>query len=265
MQLLELIDYLEKIAPSKYQMSYDNSGLLVGDINKEISNVLISLDCIEEIVDEAIERDCNVIVAHHPIIFSGLKRLTGANYIERTVIKAIKNDIAIYAIHTNLDSVLHNGVNSEICNRLGLKNRSILQPDLSHDSEHKSVGAGMLGTLSTPMKSEEFLEHLKSTMQVGVVKHTKITSDYISTVAVCGGSGGFLLSSAKAAGADVFVTSDYKYHEFFDADGDLIIADIGHYESEQFTIDLLHRIINEKFSTFAALKTGLISNPVRYI
>jgi dinuclear metal center YbgI/SA1388 family protein len=202
-------------------------------------------------------------VAHHPIIFSGLKQLVGRNYIERTVIKAIKHDIAIYAIHTNLDSVLDHGVNTEIANRLGLEKATILAPDLQHDSEGK-VGAGLLGILPHAMATDAFLEHLKSNMACSVIKHTAITSRQIKTVAICGGSGGFLLPAAKASKADIFITSDYKYHEFFDADGDIIIADIGHYESEQFTIDLLHRLVSQKFNTFAAHKTKVITNPVSY-
>lgn len=258
-----IIDYLEEIAPSNYQMSYDNSGLLVGNRNKDVSNILISLDCIEMVVDEAVEKGCNMIIAHHPIIFSGLKRLTGDNYIERTVIKAIQNDIAIYAIHTNLDSVLENGVNTEICDRLGLVDRKILSTDLKLDAEGK-VGAGMIGTLSKPMESLEFLRFLKGKMRVHVIKHTEISKDTIETVAVCGGSGRFLLEVAIEQKADIFISSDFKYHEYFDADGNIIIADIGHYESEQFTIDLIHRLITEKFSTFAPLKTSLLTNPVRY-
>ena len=263
MTIGEVIDYLEEIAPNEYQMSYDNSGLLVGSRAMEVSNILISLDCIESIVDEAIDKGCNLIIAHHPIIFSGLKRLTGASYIERTVIKAIQNNIAIYAIHTNLDSVLENGVNTEICDRLGLENRSILSADLKLDPSGK-VGAGMIGTLAQSMDTMDFFKFLKDAMNINMIKHTEITRKKIVKVAVCGGSGRFLLEQAKQTNADIFISSDFKYHEYFDADGSIIIADIGHYESEQFTIDLIHRLITEKFSTFAPLKTSLLTNPVRY-
>lgn len=259
----DVIDHLEAVAPPAYQMSYDNSQLLVGDASATVTGVLTSLDCIEATVDEAIRYDCNLIVAHHPIIFSGLKQLVGSTYIERTVIKAIKHDIAIYAIHTNLDSVLDQGVNTEIANRIGLHNVAILSPDLQHDSRG-SVGAGLVGDLPQQMSTEAFLHHLKDSMHCRVIKHTAITSTSIHKVAVCGGAGGFLLDAAKASNADIFVTSDYKYHEFFDADGDIIIADIGHYESEQFTIDLLHRLVSQKFNTFAAHKTKLVTNPVNY-
>lgn len=259
----DLANYLEKIAPLQYQMSYDNSGLLVGDENATVKGVLVSLDCIEATVEEAVSRGCNVIVAHHPIIFGGLKRLVGSNYVQRTVIKAIQHGVAIYAIHTNLDSVLHNGVNTEIAARLDLHNLSILAPDHQH-SPDGHVGAGLVGNLSTGIQVQDFFAFLKDRMQVAVIKHTAITSQMIDRVALCGGSGGFLLQAAKESGAQVFITSDYKYHEFFDADGDIIIADIGHYESEQFTVDLLQRLVSEKFSTFAALKSDVITNPVTY-
>lgn len=259
----DLADYLEQIAPLHYQMSYDNSGLLVGDPHTPIRGVLISLDCIEATIDEAIEKGCNVVVAHHPIIFGGLKRLTGSDYVQRTVIKAIQHSICLYAIHTNLDSVLYNGVNTEIASRLGLLDTAILAPDLAHDVKG-SVGAGIIGRLEVPMEPLDFLQHLRSTMQTAVIKHTALVRPSIQRIALCGGAGGFLLAEAKNNDADIFITSDYKYHEYFDADGDIIIADIGHYESEQFTVDLLHRLISDKFSTFAALKTTLISNPISY-
>jgi dinuclear metal center YbgI/SA1388 family protein len=258
-----IIDYLEEIAPSNYQMSYDNSGLLVGSRKVEVSNVLICLDCIESVVDEAIEKECNLIIAHHPIIFSGLKRLTGATYIERTVIKAIQNGISIYAIHTNLDSVLENGVNTEISDRLGLIDRKILSSDLSLNAEGK-VGAGMIGKLASPKETLDFLSFLKDRMGVNIIKHTRITHKTVQTVAICGGAGRFLLEEAKQQNADIFISSDFKYHEYFDAEDRIIIADIGHYESEQYTIDLIHRLITKKFSTFAPLKTSLLTNPVSY-
>lgn len=263
MQIKDLIAYLESIAPPHYQAGYDNSGLLVGDATRPITNVLIALDCIESIVDEAIARDCNLIVAHHPIIFSGLKQLVGANYIQRTVIKAIRHDIAIYAIHTNLDSLLVDGVNTEIANRIGLVDCSILQPAPEHDADLR-VGFGMVGDLPSPMPALDFLTHLKDRMNLHTLKHTALCQPTISRVALCGGSGSSLLPLAIASGAQAYITSDFKYHEYFDADKHLTIADIGHYESEQYTIDLLHRLISEKFSTFAALKTAVNTNPVQY-
>ena len=263
MQLKQLTNYLESIAPLHYQMGYDNSGLLTGHSDQQITGVLIALDCIESVVEEAIEKHCNVIVAHHPILFSGKKRLTGADYVERTLIKAIKNDIAIYAIHTNLDAVLVNGVNTEIAHRLMLSDLKILSPDLKLNAD-RTIGAGILGKLPDPMPSIDFLNFLKSCMDLKVIKHTKIVFEKVHKIAVCGGSGHFLLEAAKSINADVLITSDIKYHQFFDAEEDILLIDIGHYESERFTIELLYRLITEKFSTFAALKTEVNTNPVFY-
>lgn len=259
----EVYNYLDSIAPFGLQEAYDNAGILVGDPSMEITGVLMCLDSTEAIIQEAIDKGCNLVIAHHPIIFSGLKRLTGANYIQRTVIKAVKHDIALIAIHTNLDNVLSNGVNGMIANKLGLSNVKILAPKTQELTE-EIVGAGVIGELENPLKIDDFFDLLKDKMQLNVIKHTAKCIDLVERVAVCGGSGGFLLNHAKRAGAQVFVTSDYKYHEFFDADGDLIIADIGHYESEQYTIELLYKLVKEKFSTFAAHYTQQSTNPVYY-
>ena len=253
-------DYLETIAPPHLQESYDNAGLIVGDPTKVVTGILTSLDCTEAIVEEAAVRGCNVVVAHHPIVFRGLKRLNGANYVERTVIKAIKLGVAIYAIHTNLDNVRYRGVNERIAQRLGLANLRLLKPK----NEEATVGSGMVGELPEPMSEPDFLSMLKERMQATVVRHTPLLGDAVTTVAVAGGAGGFLLPDAKRAGARVFVTADYKYHEFFDADGDLVICDIGHYESEQFTTQLLAELLTKEFTTFAVLSTERNTNPVRY-
>jgi dinuclear metal center YbgI/SA1388 family protein len=350
MQIKNLTTYLESIAPSSYQESYDNSGLIVGNPNAEITGVLVCLDSTEAIIDEAIELGCNVVVAHHPIVFKGLKRFNGRNYVERTVMKAIKNDVAIYAIHTNLDNVYRNGVNGKIAEKLGLENTRILAPkrhlkklftfvpathseslrdalfaagagqvngfdqtsyatlgvgtvdgqvgaqmklevvfetgvqgkilaalQQNHPAENPpydvmpienssiEIGSGMIGNLNKPMKPMAFLKLLKKKMQAGCVRYTNILEKDISTVAVCGGSGGFLLHAAIRQKADIFITADYKYHEFFDADNNIIIADIGHYESEQYTIELLHGLISKKFTTFAPHFTKVNTNPVNYL
>ena len=362
MKLAHLLDYLESIAPPAFQESYDNSQLLTGNRNMEITAALCTLDCTEAVVDEAIAAGCNLIVAHHPIVFGGLKQLTGRNYVERTIIKAIKNDIAIYAIHTNLDNVA-TGVNARIAERLGLIQTRILQPktgllaklvtfcphaqaqqvrealfaagagnignydscsfstpgtgtfrgnentnpfvgekgQLHSETEERieviypqhlgsqivkallaahpyeevaydqialqnawaQTGSGMVGELPKEMSPEAFLEHLKTTMQATVIRFTPINKP-IKRVAVCGGAGSFLLKAAKASNADAFVTADYKYHEFFDAENQLMIADIGHYESEQFTKQLLADRITEKFPTFAVRLSGVNTNPISY-
>uniref|UniRef100_UPI00404B0CF4 Nif3-like dinuclear metal center hexameric protein n=1 Tax=Fulvivirga sp. TaxID=1931237 RepID=UPI00404B0CF4 len=363
-RIKDIIQHLESIAPLAYQESYDNSGLLTGNAKDEVTTILISLDVTEQVVEEAIELGANLIVAHHPIIFKGLKSLTGKNYVERTVIKAIKNDIAIYAIHTNLDNV-HNGVNKKICDKLGLVNTKILAPKSavlsklvtfipvnavdkvkdamfnagsggignysecsftvvgdgefkpdegsnptigrtgmrekvaearveivlpsylanavinslknahpyeevayylsSLDNKNQQVGSGMIGELNTPLSGLDFMHYLKDKMALNVVKHTQILDKKIKKVAVCGGSGSFLLPAAKSKGADIFITSDYKYHEFFDADGDIIITDIGHYESEVYTKDLIYDILSEKFSKFALNLSKTVTNPISYL
>jgi dinuclear metal center YbgI/SA1388 family protein len=350
MKIKNLISFLETIAPPVYQESYDNAGLIVGDADAEISGVLLCLDSTEEVLEEAKELGCNLVIAHHPIVFKGLKRFNGNHYVERVVINAIKNDIAIYAIHTNLDNVYYQGVNAMIAGKLGLTNTKILAPkkglkkliayvhpnyseavrnaifstgagavnglrDHSHSSvgvtheegsstaevkleilfpmdlqrevinallkhypvenpvyeiltienDNEEIGSGMIGELEEPLAETVFLRELKRTMKAGVVRHTKLRNRKVRKVAVCGGSGGFLLNHAIRQKADVFVTADYKYHEFFDADGKIVIADIGHYESEQFTINLLHEIISEKFSIFAAHCTKVNTNPVKYL
>lgn len=358
----QVIQYLEQLAPPVYQESYDNCGLLTGSADWELTKILVTLDCTEAVVEEAITKGCNLIVAHHPIIFGGLKKLNGKNYVERTVIKAIKNDVAIYAIHTNLDNVQH-GVNAKICEKLGLINTKILVPKTNtlkkvsvfvpqthlqvvqeamfsagagnignysecsfystgmgtfkgneksnafvgevgkqhQEPEYKlevlvddgqlnqvisamiaahpyeevaydvytilnsnvTVGSGMIGELPEELSAEAFLKHLKNAMNLNVIRYTPYINK-VKKVAVCGGSGSFLLKNAIGAQADAFVTGDFKYHEFFDAENRLMIADIGHYESEIFTINLLADEILKKFPTFAVILSEINTNPINY-
>ena len=260
MTINDITTYLETIAPVHLQESYDNAGLIVGHPETPVTGVLTTLDCTEEIIAEARARGCNLVVAHHPIVFRGLKRFNGGNYVERTVIKAIKEDVAIYAIHTNLDNVRRHGVNERIAQRLGLMDLRLLAPK----NEDGTVGSGMVGELPVSLAAADWLAHLRDAMSLTVIKHTAPLAEPIRTVAVCGGAGGFLLGAAKKAGAQVFVTSDYKYHEFFDADGEIMICDIGHYESERFTTQLLAELLTQKFPTFAVLCTERTTNPVRY-
>ncbi|MFK7950268.1 MAG: Nif3-like dinuclear metal center hexameric protein [Saprospiraceae bacterium] len=364
MKIQKLIKYIEQFAPPAYQESYDNSGLIVGDSNEKITGVILCLDSIEAVIDEAIEKDCNMVIAHHPIVFSGLKRFNGRNYIERVVMKAIKNDIAIYACHTNLDNV-QAGVNAKIAEKLGLINTKILAPkskvikklsvyvpvndadkvrsalfavgagrignydeasfnvvgagtfranedanphvgetgkrhyeaetkievifpfniqgkvlsamSKSHpyeevaydivtiDNQHQGIGSGMIGELAEYMEEMPFLEHLKKTMKTDCVRYTDLLKNPVKRVAVCGGSGQFLLRQAISQNADIFITADFKYHQFFDADQKIIIADIGHFESEQFTIDLFYDLITQKFDNFAVYRTSIHTNPVNYL
>jgi dinuclear metal center YbgI/SA1388 family protein len=262
--LKEVIDYLHSIAPNRYQESYDNSGLLVGDSSAEVKGIVVSLDVTEAILDEAIGLGANVIVSHHPIIFSGLKRIIGRNYVERIVAKAIKNDINLFAIHTNLDNVYNHGVNTHIAQRLGLNDVEILKPNIAMEAD-TSVGAGVIGNLSKPMSEMAFLEDLKLKMNTSTIKYTDLRSKPIHRVAICGGSGRFLLDDAKAGNADIFISSDFKYHEFFDADNQIVIADIGHFESEQYTINLLFELLTEKFNNFVTHFTKVNTNPVNYL
>ena len=262
MKIIEITTFLEEFASLEYQESYDNCGLIVGDAKSEVKGALITLDCTEEIVDEAIATGCNLIIAHHPIIFSGLKKLNGSNYIERTVIKAIKKDIAIYAFHTNLDNV-HNGVSAKIADKIGLVNCKVLTPKLTENSQ--LVGSGILGELKNPINSTEFLKFVKGTMQTDCIRHTALVKAAIKTVALCGGSGSFLLQNAIAEKADIFITADFKYHEFFDAENHIIIADIGHYESEQFTKELIYDLLTKNFTKFAVRLSKVNTNPIKYL
>ncbi len=261
MKVQDIISILEAIAPSHLQESYDNAGLIVGDPATEVTGILFCLDSTESVVEEALALGCNLVVAHHPIVFRGLKRFNGSSYVERTIMQAIRKNVAIYAIHTNLDNVYHQGVNAKIAEKLGLLDTRILLPKPGQTE----IGAGMLGFLPEAMNEPTFLQHVKSALHVSCVRHTALRQKPVRTVAVCGGSGSFLLSDALRAGADAFVTADFKYHEFFDAEGRLVIADIGHYESEQFTIELLYEIIREKFPTFALHCTKVNTNPVHYL
>ncbi len=363
MKLKELSAFLESVAPLSYQESYDNSGLIHGNPEAEISSALISLDCTEAVVDEAIRLGIQLIISHHPIVFKGLKKFNAKTYVERVVMKAIKHDIALYAIHTNFDSV-GNGVNAKICEKLGVKNCQILAPkegllkklvtycpishadkvraalfeagagaignysecsfnaegygtfkagvgadpyvgeigeqhrenelrietvyplvaerkvliallqthpyeevayDLYNLTNEFQVGSGMVGNLPQDMDELEFLYMLKDVLDAKVVRHTALRGRKVRRVAVCGGSGSFLLKNAIAAGADIFVTADFKYHEFFDAEGKIVISDVGHFESEQFTAELLFEIITKKFPNFALRLTSIDTNPINYL
>lgn len=363
-KIKNVTSHLERLAPVSYQETYDNSGLLTGHPEWVVTGILVTLDCIEKVIDEAIQQKCNLIVAHHPILFKGLKKLTGNNYIERTIIKAIKNDIAIYAIHTNLDNVAV-GVNKKIADKIGLIDTVVMAPkadtlskmvtfipkdamepvmnalhtagagnvgnyqncsfrvlgtgvfqpnndakphigkagkieqveeirvELLFPTELKStiiaalrgahpyeevayyhtpvandnqaVGAGMVGMLPKPIEPMEFLTFLKAKMNTSCIRHTTIPDKLIQKVALCGGAGSFLLPMAKAHQADVYVSADFKYHEFFDSEDKILIADIGHYESEQFTKELLKEVLEEKFINFAVYFSKSVTNPISYL
>jgi dinuclear metal center YbgI/SA1388 family protein len=259
MKISEIINLLESVAPPRYQEHYDNSGLIAGDIQKECTGILISLDCTEALIREAIEKSCNLVISHHPLIFRPIRRITPETGNGRTLIEAIRHGISIYAIHTNLDNIFA-GVNATIADKLGLENRRILLPKPGETS----VGSGLIGDLKTAVPEQIFLAELKKKFGIPLIRHSPLNGNPVSKVAVCGGAGSFLISNALREGADFFITGDIKYHDFFEGEGKLVIADIGHFESEQFTTSLLHDIILKKFPNFAVLKSGTITNPVNY-
>ncbi len=365
MKIAEVTRFLDQHAPPSHQESYDNAGLIVGSYDTEVQGILIALDVTEEVVEEAIAQKLNLIVAHHPIVFKGLKRFNGNNYVERTVIKAIQHNIAIYAAHTNLDAVLKQGVNTKIGEKLGLQNLRILSPqkgalsklvvfvpeshatpvrealfaagaghignydscsfnspgtgtfkgnesstpylgkpgeleeaqeikietivpqhlqgkvlkamlkahpyeEVAYDlyqleNSNPLVGSGMVGELPEATDALDFLRKVKDTFQCGCIRHTSPGERKIKKVAFCGGAGSFLLGKAKSVGADLFITGDFKYHEFFDAEEALIIADIGHYESEQYTKELFYELLTGKFANFAVCLTKVNTNPINYL
>ncbi|HEY3387511.1 MAG TPA: Nif3-like dinuclear metal center hexameric protein [Saprospiraceae bacterium] len=258
----EVFDFLESIAPLHLQENYDNSGLLIGSPSQEVTGVIVCLDCTEEILDEAVVKGCNLIISHHPPIFYGVKKVTGANATERIIRKAIKNDLILYAIHTNLDNTLTHGVNERIARKIGLDIDGMLRP--MANSLDPTLGAGIIGYFPNPLTENQFLHLLKDMMKTPVIRHTKLRHKPIQKIAVCGGSGSFLLEDARKADVQALVTADFKYHNFFDAEDVLLVCDIGHYESEQYTINLLQELISGNFTTFAAHCTGINTNPVHY-
>lgn len=262
-KLKEIIDFLESHAPLHYQEAYDNSGLIIGDMESEISGALICLDVTDAVLQEAVDAGYNLIISHHPMIFGGIKSLISANYTQRLVRSAILMQMNIYSIHTNLDNLVNEGVNARIGQQLLLVHARPLRVGI-HSKEEPAKGIGLIGELPRAMQSAEFLSFLKDRMQTDCVRYTLPVREPIQTVSLCGGSGSFLLADAIAAGADVFISGDFKYHDFFDGPGKIMIADIGHYESEQFTIDLLYDLISVKFSNFAVRKTSMDTNPIKY-
>jgi dinuclear metal center YbgI/SA1388 family protein len=278
MKISDITLFLESLAPPAFQEDYDNCGLLLGSADADCSGVLISLDTTETVIEEAAEKECNLVVSHHPLIFRGIKRIGPETGAGRTIISAIKKNIGVYAIHTNLDNVLP-GVNSEIARRLGLENLRFLLPKRVRDTEEntensqtdsqenrtgRTAGSGLVGELPEPVEEQEFLRLLKQRFRIPLIRHTALSGRPVRRVAVCGGAGSFLITSALSIGADFFITADIRYHEFFEAEGKLVMADIGHYESEQYTTDLLFDAILKKFPNFAVLKAGTATNPVHY-
>ena len=265
MQIKSITLALEEWAPLTFQESYDNSGLIIGDPLMDCSGILCSLDCTEAVVEEAIEKGCNLIISHHPIVFKGIKQFVPDHYVTRVALKAIKNKIALYAIHTNLDNVL-DGVNKSIADKLHLENRQILAPKpgiFNHQGD--AVGSGLMGELPLETDEQDFIKWVKEKLNVEVIKHSHFTGKQLKTIALCGGSGSFLIPSAKEQKVDCFITSDLKYHDYFEPDGQFLLLDIGHGESEQFVPALIVAYLTGKFPTFAVLESRVNTQPVRYL
>ena len=264
MQIGQITAALEKWAPLHFQEDYDNCGLLVGNKETNCTGVLCSLDCTEAVIDEAIQKGCNLIVSHHPIIFKGIKQFDESNYVARTVRKAIQHNIALYSFHTNLDSIL-DGVNKTIADRLHLENRAILAPKPGLlDQNGNLVGAGLKGELPLETDEANFIKWIKEKFNLSVIKHSPFTGKSLKNIALCGGSGSFLIGDAKAQKMDCYITSDLKYHDFFEADGTLLLVDIGHGESEQWVSELIIAYLTGKFPTFAVLQSLVCTQPITY-
>lgn len=364
MKLSDILSVLEAMAPLAYAEDFDNVGLLTGDPSTDITGVLVCHDALEEVIEEAISKKCNLVICFHPILFSGLKKITGKTYAERAVIKAIKNDIAIYAVHTALDNH-KDGVNKMFCGALGLQNTRILIPkkdfirklvtytipgnadqvrnalfgagagsignydhcsfhsggtgtyrgneesdpvvgkkgELTRTEEikievtfekhlepqvlralfqshvyeevayelydlrntHQHIGLGMIGELENPMAESDFLHFVKEKMEADGIRHSAFLGKAVKKVAVLGGSGSFAIAAAIAAGADAFLTADLKYHQFYEAEGKLLLADIGHFESERYTKNHIVDFLIEKLPNFAIILSAVNTNPVKYL
>jgi dinuclear metal center YbgI/SA1388 family protein len=263
----EILSYITEVAPIHWQESYDNSGLLVGDANALVDKVLLTLDLTEKVIDEAIENSFHLVISHHPLIFKGLKNILVDDTTGRIITKAIKHDISIAAMHTNIDNSFY-GVNRVLANQLGLKNLNILHPNFSAtqqlDNSATQVGSGMIGVLENEMSENDFLKIIKEKLNVRAIRHSELLNKTIRKVAICGGSGAFLINDAKRCGADVYVTADLKYHDFFDADNEILIVDAGHFETEQFTKQLFADIILKKNPKFAVQISRVNTNSVNY-
>ena len=257
MKIWEITDEIERFAPLSLQESYDNCGYMCGSRENEINGILLAIDITEAVVDEAISLGCNLIISHHPLIFRGIKSLSTDNYINRTLIKAIRNNMTIYAAHTNMDST-QNGVSKVMADKLNLINtRPLVTPQPGAD-----YGLGIIGELATETKTVNFLQFVKETFNCKVVKHSAICKETVKRVALCGGAGAEFIEKAIGESADIYITGDIKHHDWYRAENRVIIADIGHYESEQYTKQLFYNIVSKKITNFAVRYSKADSNPV---
>ena len=260
MKIKEITDLIEQFAPLSLQESYDNSGLIVGRPDDEVQKALLAVDVTDEVMDEAEREGCDIVITHHPIIFHPLKRLNSANMVERCIERAIRSGIALYARHTNLDSTA-DGMSWRLASMLGVKNLDVLQPSGSGER----TGFGVIGNLEHPMPTEEFMHRIMDVTGAKVIRHSEMATSIVGRVAVCTGSGAYLIGEARAAGAEVYVTADLKYNDFMTPDGALTVADIGHFESEYCSIEILFDILSKKMLTFAVRKSECSRNPVNYL
>jgi dinuclear metal center YbgI/SA1388 family protein len=260
MKIKEIIQALERFAPLPLQDGFDNAGLQVGLTEAEATGALLCLDVTEAVVDEAIAMGYNLIVSHHPLLFKGVKSITGHTYVERCLIKAIKNDIVVYSAHTNLDNA-QGGVNYKMAEKIGLQDVRILEPK----EGQTEAGSGVVGVLKEAETETDFLKRIKKTFEVGCVRYNHLNGRLIQKVALCGGAGAFLLPRAVAEGADVFITGEVRYHDYFDYEDRILIAEIGHYESEQYTKEIFYSIIRELCPTLEVEMTRVNTNPIKYL
>ncbi len=260
MKIKEITDLIEEFAPLSLQESYDNAGLIVGRPDDEVHGILLAVDVTEEVLDEAEQTGCNLVITHHPIIFHPLKRFNSANYVERCVERAIRRGIALYACHTNLDSA-PGGMSWRLAELLGVEQLTVLDPTRGEES---AAGFGVVGTLPEAVEEEAFLHRLREQLGAQVIRHSALTSRAVRCVAICTGAGASLIGAARAAGADLYVTADLKYNDFMTPDGALVVADVGHFESEYCAIELLFDILSKKLITFAVRRSVNTRNPVRY-
>lgn len=256
----DIAQAIEHVAPLRWQESYDNAGLQVGDPEATVTGVLLCTDVTRAVIDEAVRRGYNLLVSHHPLIFHGLKKLAGRDEVERMVAHAIKHDINIYSAHTNLDNAPA-GVSRHMADKLGLSDLEVLE---ARDDDGVTIGSGVIGSVS-PMPVRDLLWHVKETFDVRAVRYSGDSKGMVARVAVCGGAGAFLIDRARQAGAQVYITGDVKYHDFFKADEGIVIADIGHYESEQYTTELFRGIIGENFPELPVELAMTERNPVNYL
>ncbi|MDR3094346.1 MAG: Nif3-like dinuclear metal center hexameric protein [Bacteroidales bacterium] len=256
----EIAAAIEDFAPLSLQESWDNSGLIVGSPRQTVSKALLTIDVTEAVVFEAVEVGAALIISHHPVILSGVRKLTGDTEAERAVIAAIRHGVAIYAAHTNMD-VAQKGVSYRMAQKLGLNSVQVLSPS----GEHSPTGLGVTGMLPAPLNEDEFLTLLKSVFHLSSLRHTPLRKQKINKAALCGGSGSSLIADAIRSGSDVFVTADIKYHQFADASKEILIADIGHFESEQYTKEIFYEILTKKIPTFALQFSKVNTNPITYL